>query len=386
MIAAVAITVLGLAIGSVITQTTGYRLGGVIVVPLLAVYTLYSFAALPLFLVSGVVAYYLVGGIRSHTLIHGRQLLLTSLAVGATVPIASFALFEFWNVFGSAVEIAFFGAILPGIAAYNYHKLDPDERRADVLYSGGLLIGLIAFGASIVNPTFATQLDTGLASILFAPGSDIAQFRHSVRGTPGTAAVLDQMWMLVLLGTGLVLSEWANSRWGVRLGGLVAMPLLVALSLSNSWALGVYIVALAAVYAAITLVNAGTLVYGRALLSTGLIAAMTVGALVASLAPVVTGFTLYFVVLLAGVGAYNFHRVAPAERFASVSLSAGTYATLLIGTRSFVDPTSEGILATVSAVEVALLLVTLALSAYWVMTLERRRWTVSKRHARGTLS
>lgn len=386
MIGAAAITILGLVIGSVITQATGYRLGGVIVVPLLAVYTLYSFAALPLFLVSGVVAYYLVGGIRSYTLIHGRQLLLTSLVVGSTVPIASFALFEIWNVFGSAVEIAFFGAILPGIAAYNYHKLDPEERRADMLYSGGLLIGLIAFGASIVNPTFATQLDTGLASVLFAPSSDIAQLRHSVRGTPGTAAVLGQMWMLVLLGTGLVLSEWANSRWGVRLGGLVAMPLLVALSLSNNWALGVYIVALAVVYATITLVNAGTLVYGRALLSAGLIAAMTVGALVALFAPVVTGFTLYFVVLLAGVGAYNFHRVAPAERLESVGLSAGTYATLLIGTRFFVDPTSEGILATVSALEVSLLLVTLALSAYWVMTLERRRWTVSKQHSRGTLS
>ncbi|APX96872.1 poly-gamma-glutamate biosynthesis protein PgsC/CapC [Natronorubrum daqingense] len=386
MFAAAAVTILGLVIGSIITQETGYRLGGVIVVPLLAVYSLYSFAALPLFLVSGVVAYYLVGIIRSRTLVHGRQLLVTSLLVGAIVPVGSFALFGSWNVFGSAVEIAFFGAILPGIAAYNYHKLDADQRRADVLYSAGLLAGLIAFGAAIVNPTIATQLESGIASILFAPASDIAQFRQAVRGTPGTEAVLGQLWMLFLLGAGLLVAEWANSRWGVRLGGLIAIPLLVALSLSNAWAIGVYALALVIVYATITLVNASTLVYGRALLSVGLIAAMTVGALVASIAPVVTGFTLYFVVLLAGVGAYNFHRVAPAERLASVSLSVGTFAALLVGTRLFVEPTSAGVLTEPTTVELTVLAAAISLGIYWTLTLEGRRLAVSKRHARGMFS
>jgi hypothetical protein len=386
MIAAAAITILGLAIGIAITQHLGLRLGGVIVVPLLAVYSLYSFAALPLFLVSGVVAYYLVGAIRSHTLIHGRQLLLTSLGIGAIVPISIFALFGVWDLFGSAAEIAFFGAILPGIAAYNYHKLDPADRRTDMLLSGGLLAGLIAFGASIVNPTFATQFDTGMASILFAPGSDIAEARHAVRGVATSESVLDRMWMLVLLGGGLAISELANARWGVRLGGLIAMPLLVALSLGNSWALGVYLVALAAVYTTITLINTATLIYGRALLSLGLITAMATGTLIASISPVVTGFALYFVVLLAGVGAYNFHRVAPAERLEAVGLSAGVFAALLIGTRMFVEAPSDGLLATVSVLELSLLVGAIALGAYCISTLEQRRWTVSKHHSREVLS
>lgn len=50
MIAALSITILGVLIGVGIAGMTGLRMDGVIVVPLLAMYSLYTFAALPLFL------------------------------------------------------------------------------------------------------------------------------------------------------------------------------------------------------------------------------------------------------------------------------------------------------------------------------------------------
>lgn len=386
MIAAAVITIVGIGISIGVTQLTGLRMGGVIVIPLLAVYSLYSFWALPLFLISAVIAYCLVGLIRNHTLIHGRQLLLTSLGVGAVAPIGSALLFETWNIFDSTIEIAFFGTILPGIAAYNYHKLDIEQRRKDVLVSGGTLVGLLVFGASFVNPTFATQFNPSLTSILFTSASDIAQYRQAVRGSVAPTTMLDRAWTLLLLLAGLGISELAHARWGVRMGGLIAIPLLVVLSLTNVWALGVYLVGLAVVYAAITAINALTLVYGRVLLSLGIITAMGYGMLVASYFPVVTGFSLYFTVILTGVGAYNFHRIAPAERTQSVALSAGLFSLLLAGSRGFIDPTPAGALTTVSTGDLLLLLGTICLGIYCAYLLEERRRTIAAHHSRGILT
>ncbi|ELZ02160.1 hypothetical protein C480_17547 [Natrialba aegyptia DSM 13077] len=381
MIAAALVMIVGLAIGAVVTHMTGLRLGGVIVAPLLAVYSLYSFVALPMFLISGAIAYCLVGIIRARTLIYGRQLLLTSLVVGAITPITAHVIISSWSL--GISEMAFFGAVLPGITAYNYHKLEPEDRWSDLALSGGLVAGLIVFGAAIVNPTVATQLGSGLTSVLFTPGSDIAAFRDAIQGVPSSGGVVGQIWLIVLLGFGLLISEAAHSRWGVRLGGLVAVPLLATMALTNAWTVGVYVIVLSATFTAITAINRLTLIYGRALLNLGLIISMMSGILIASATTTVSGFTLFFVVLLSGVGAYNFHRVAPAERFESLSLSAGLFASLLVGIRLFIDPTADGLLADPSVPEISVIVSVLVLAAYCVWTLEQRRMTVAKHHARG---
>ncbi|WP_323173222.1 poly-gamma-glutamate biosynthesis protein PgsC/CapC [Natrialba sp. PRR66] len=373
--------IIGLATGAIVTQATGLRLGGVIVTPLLAVYSLYSFDALPMFLVSAVIAYYLVGIIRAHTLIHGRQLLLTSLGVGAITPVVFSIIITTWSP--GTPEMAFFGSILPGITAYNYHKLEPEERWSDVVLSCGLVTSLIVFGAAIVNPTVATELGSGMTSVLFSSGSDIAAFRGAIQGAPAAESVISKMWMLILLGLGLLASEMSRSRWGVRLGGLIAIPILVTLSLANAWTVIMYLLVLAVSFASITAINRLTLIYGRALLSIGLISSMMCGILVAATTAIISGFTLFFVVLLSGVGAYNFHRVAPAERLESLGLSAGLFGSLLVGTRLFIDPTADGLLNDPSVLEVSAIISVLILAAYCIWTLEQRRVTVAKYHARG---
>lgn len=383
MIAAVAITVLGLLLGIGIVQRTGLRVGGVIVVPLLAVYSLYTIAALPLFVLSTVIAYIGVGLIRNRTLIHGRQLLLASLGVGVTVPLISTVVFEIWPLFDSLAEIAFIGTILPGIAAYNFHKIGTEDRLTDIAVSFGVLGGLMTFGAALVNPTLATSVSPGLTSILFTPSSDIAQFNGAVRGAVATATFLPREPTVLLLLAGLVASESAHSRWGVRTGGLIAVPLLVVLALTNVWTIPVYLAGLAVVYGAINLIHRQTLLYGRVLLSLGLVVSMLYVVVVAAVLSTVTGFLLYFTAILAGVGAYNYHMVAPAERLESAALAAGLFSALIAVTRVLVEPTEVGALATVSSIHIVVLGGSVIGACYAMYRLEQRRRPVARHHSRG---
>ncbi|WP_336343191.1 poly-gamma-glutamate biosynthesis protein PgsC/CapC [Halalkalicoccus ordinarius] len=219
MLVAALISIIGIVLGIAIVEKTGLRMGGVIVVPVLAVYSLYTFTALPLFLLSAAIAYVLVGLIRQRTLIYGRQLLIASLGVGAIVPVLATLTFDLWTAVDSVVEIAFVGTILPGIAVYNYHKLDEDQKTTDIAISLGALAGLIVLGAALVNPTLATRLSPGAASVLFTPGSDIAAVRGAVQGEVVMTTHLSRSVLLALIGLGVALSEAAQGRWGIRMGG-----------------------------------------------------------------------------------------------------------------------------------------------------------------------
>lgn len=386
MVAIAILTILGILLGIVLTQKTGLRMGGVIVVPLLVVYSLYTFEALPLFLGTAILAYFAVSLVRKHTLIYGRQLLLVSLGTGAIIPLASVLIFDVWHIFRSGAEIAFFGTILPGIAVYNYHEVGAEDRRTDILTSLAAVAGLLLVGALLVRPTFATELSPRTTSILFTPASDIAQMNNAVRGNFAPTTALDRSWSLVLLFTGLVISETLYSRWGVRMPGLIAVPLLVILSLTNTWALRVFVVTASVIYITITLINYLTLIYGRVLLSIGLITGMICSIIVSVYFPVISGFTLYFTVLLAGIGAFNLHRVAPPERINAIALSTGLFAALLGVVRLFFKPDALGILTTVSLSYSVLLLGLIGVGGYSAYRLEKRRQPVAKHHARGTIA
>lgn len=383
MLVAALISIIGLVLGIAIVEKTGLRMGGVIVVPVLAVYSLYTFTALPLFLLSAAIAYVLVGLIRRRTLIHGRQLLIASLGVGAIMPVLATLTFDLWTAVDSVVEIAFVGTILPGIAVYNYHKLDENQKTTDIAISLGALAGLIILGAALVNSTLATRLSPGAASILFTPGSDIAAVRGAVQGEVARTTYHSRDTILMLIGPGIALSEAAQGRWGIRMGGLIAIPLLVVFALTNSATVPVYAVGILIAYAAATAINRLALVYGRVLLSLTLVVSMLYASVVAVVMPVVSGFLLYFVAILAGVGAYNFHRVSPPERLESVAVSVGLFTVLLAGTRLVFEPTSAGVLGSVTMVHGALFVAVLAATAYSGYDLERRRSTAADRHARG---
>lgn len=383
MLVAALITIIGILLGIAIVEKTGLRMGGVIVVPVLAVYSLYTFSALPLFLLSAAIAYVLVGLIRERTLIHGRQLLVVSLGVGAIVPVLTTITFTVWAPFDSVAELAFVGTILPGIAVYNYHKLDEDQKITDIAISLGVLAGLVVLGAVLVSPTLATRLSPSTASVLFTPGSDIAALRRAVQGDVALTTYLSREALLVLIGLGVALSESAQARWGIRMGGLIAIPLLVVFALTHAAVLPVYVGGILTAYAAATAINRLTLIYGRVLLSLALVVSMLYAAAIAVVLPVVSGFLLYFTAILAGVGAYNFHRVSSPERLQSIAISVGLFTILLAGTRLVIEPTSAGVLNSITTMHFALFVGILTVTMYTAYDLETRRRTVARYHARG---
>ncbi|MFC6721036.1 poly-gamma-glutamate biosynthesis protein PgsC/CapC [Natrialbaceae archaeon GCM10025896] len=342
MLAAALITIFGLAAGIASVQQNGLRMGGVIVVPLLAVYTLYSVVSLPLFLFSFGVAIVGVGWLHERTLIHGRTQLLASIAIGAVVPLLITAIFGLWG-HSSVSDIAFVSTILPGLAAYNYHQLDPEKRPYDLALSAGVLIALFLFGVIMVSPTLADRLGTGLTSVLFSPGSDIAAARGATTGTVPETTVLSDAGVLTVIAVGMLGIEAAHARYGLRLGGLVALPLVVVLALTNWWAIPVYAIGVALIFGVATAVHHLTLVYGRVLLSLSLVAAMVYALVIAALGVIpISGFQLYFAAMFAGIGAYNLHLVAPTERGEAAALGAGLFVLLLGVSRIAVSPAETG--------------------------------------------
>lgn len=371
--------------GIVVVQRTGLRMSGVLVVPLLAVYSLYTFAALPLFLASAAFAYFGVGVIQERTLIYGRQLLIVCLALGAALPLAITLVPGFGELLGPSSASVFFGTIIPGMAAYNFHALDAENRLIDLGVSTAALVGLLLVGAGLVSRTVAAALDPTLTSILFTPASDVARLRGAVRVNAMPTTSVTRELSLAVIFVGLALSEAVDARWGIRTGGLIAVPLLVVFSLSNAWVLPVYLVGAATVYASLRLFNAMTLVYGRVLLSLGLVTALVYAATVAAFTTTVVGFLLYFTAILAGVGAYNFHLVAPAERTNTAAVTAGLFALVLSGSRLLVEPPEIGALSSVTAVHALLIAGGLAAAGYAAYGLERRRRSIAPHHARGYL-
>lgn len=65
------LAVVGLLGVAVTTQFTGYRLGGAITVPVLAMYTLKNVLMLPVFVLSTIAAYIGLWYLRQRTLIYG---------------------------------------------------------------------------------------------------------------------------------------------------------------------------------------------------------------------------------------------------------------------------------------------------------------------------
>lgn len=385
MIIATSILVIGLLTGILLVQRTGLRMGGVIVVPLLAVYSLYSFIALPFFLGSAIFAYVGLGVLQEYTLIHGRQRLLVCLVLGALLPVINSLFLGVGSNYADSSLPVFFGTIIPGMAAYNFHALDPENRGADLLMSLAVLVGLLVVGGALVDPIFTGRLDPRLTSILFTPASDIAHFRDAVRGNVMQTTATSAGVAFVLMFIGVLLSEAANARWGIRMGGLIAIPLLVTFSFSNAWIIPVYLLGTVVTYLSLRLINYLTLVYGRILLTVGLITAFLYGSLVTVFTTVTFGYLLFFTSLLAGVGAYNFHLVPPVERGHAILASVGMFGLLAAGSRLVVQPAEGGILSSITTAHVIILIVGLAVSAWGIYELERRRRPVARHHARGIL-
>ncbi len=374
MLIVTAVMLLGLIGGIVASQIGGLRLGGVVIVPLFAVYTLRSFGTFPVLLMSVIGSYASVGIAKRRLILYGRPVFVIAVVTGGLVPLFVYLFVTSGSGPQSVVsELGFIGSVLPGIAAYNFHRLPREERILDALWSLALLLLLVVVGIGLVIGVGLTPLSTITPAVLLAPDSAIAHAFGLVVESSSHPTILPFPRELALLGLGLFLSEAARSRWGLRVGGLIVLPLLVLFALRNAWLLPLFVLTALLAYLGIQALHSWTLIYGRALLSVGVILGLLTTISVVNLLGFSNGLLPFFTGILGGVGAYNVHVVAPAERRSSVLVAAGFFVILAGGARLVLRPIPGGFLEQVGVVHLVAGVVVLGLAAWEGYRLEAIR-------------
>jgi hypothetical protein len=331
VIVAVAVTGLGVLAVGVVTQLFGYRTGGTIAIPVVAVYSLKNALMLPIFLLSTLIAYFGLSVVKRRTLIYGRDELLAAMAIGSGVPLA--ILVGFWTALPESLRsVVFIGSILPGLAAYNYHQIKPEFRRYDLLTTALLLVTLLAVGWTLVSPSLSNTLGGLTPPVLYSQTADVARFKDAVVVERLEPTILERPAAVLLFLAGVALSERIRSRYGVRTG-MVAMALLAIYALADVWLLVLYLAVLAVAYAGLKTVHYVTLLYGRVLISAATVTALLAVLPLSTWLPISRGLSAYFVAILAGVNAYSWHVTAPAQRVLFVPLQAGSFLFLVVLTQ-----------------------------------------------------
>jgi len=353
MLIATTLTILGLLGGITVAQLRGLRLGGVLVVPLGAVYLLWSFSSAPVFLLSIVAAYASLWIVKRRLLWFGRSLFIVAVIVGSLVPVLVFFFSSGYLTGRSIASIEFVLSILPGIAGYNLHRLSTEERYLDALWGLATLLLLVVVGIALVIGVGLSPLAGFLPPVLLGSQSDIAiAFGLEVSRQP-LPVLASRRLVVGIISGGLVVSEVIRSRYGLRIGGVVVVPLVVLMSFRNAWMFPLWAVTTVLAFLGIRLLNWWTLLYGRVVLSMGVIFGLLASISFAPVIPIRHGLLPFFVGIFGGVSAYNIHLVSPPERTASVLVTI----TVLVGTaavgRFFIVPAPTGTLTTVSAIHVA---------------------------------
>ncbi|PSQ18322.1 hypothetical protein BRD00_05535 [Halobacteriales archaeon QS_8_69_26] len=356
---AVLVLVVGFLAVATVTQLFGYRLGGTITVPVLAVYTLWEFVTLPVFLLSTVTAYVGLSLFRRRTLVYGRDELVAAILVGSLVPLGMFLILL---EAGSAVgDVAFIGSILPGLAAYNYYRLDPELRRGDLLATVGLFVALFGLGWLLVSPDLVVRYGLATPPVLFSRTADVAQYRAAVVDRALVPVVVPRAIAVSLFAAGFALSEVFRERYGVRVG--VIVPVLLALYLlANRWLLVMYVIAGVFAFGFAQTVHYLTLRYGRVLLGVTIAVAVSTVVPLSLTFPVERGLSAIFVGILAGVTAYNAHASPPIERRLVVPLQLAVFVPSLLVARLFGPPVDRGVPETLGPTTLAVAGLLLALS------------------------
>ena len=331
MIVAVIVTAFGLLAVAGLTQVYGYRLGGTIAIPILAVYTLKSFVMLPIYVLSAVVAYLGLGLLKNKTLIYGRAELIYAILIGSLIPVTIFLTFGFLiqDLFQTVV---FIGSILPGLAAYNYHQLDDETRYWDLLTAAVVFVCLFGLGWFLVSAEFAPTLATAAPITLYSRTADVATWKGVAVNEPLSPVILPRLVTVLLFAVGMLLSERVRERYDIRIG-VVSVALLAIFSLADRRLVYLYICLITISYIAIQVIHRSSLLYGRVLVGIGA-AFGIVAAIPLSIELAITrGLSAFFVGILAGVNAYNVHVAQPASRRLFVPLQFGSFVFLLCLTR-----------------------------------------------------
>lgn len=344
MLVAITLTIVGLLGGITGAQLRGYRLGGVLIVPLFAIYTLRSFGTFPVLMLSVIGGYVSVWIVKRRLLLFGRQIFVISIVTSALVPLFVYVFIDLgFGPEGVVGQLGFIGSVLPGIAVYNFHRLPEERRILDAVWGMALLLFLVVVGIGLVIVVGLTALWTVTPPVLLGPESDIARaFGLTVADTP-RPVVLPYPEELTMLSLGLAMSEGVRSRLGVRVGGLIVLPLLVLFVFREAWLLPLYVLTATAAYVGIQLLHRWTLIYGRVLLSMGVVFSLLVAVSVVNLMPIANGLLPFFTGILGGVGAYNIHTVAPTERYSSTLIAVGGFTLLAAIGRLLVTPLPDGL-------------------------------------------
>ena len=327
MLVAAGITAFGLLLVGIISQLFGYRLGGTIAIPVLAVYTLKNAWMLPIFVLSTILAYLGLRIVKQRTLLYGRDELLVAMGIGSGVPLL--LLVGFGSLFPESLRsVVFIGSILPGLAAYNYHQLKPEYRTYDLLTATGLYVGLVACGWLLITPELATTLGEVTPPALYTTTTDVAVYKNAALQTELEPTILARPVAVGLFVFGLLISERVRGRYGLRMG-LIALPLLAIYALASKWLVLLYVVMLGLSFGFLSLVHYVTLLYGRVLISTTTAFALIAAIPITLLLPITRGLSAYFVAILAGIGAYNWHTAPGPKRRLFIPLQLGTFAVML---------------------------------------------------------
>jgi len=331
MIVAVIVTAFGLLAVAGLTQVYGYRLGGTIAIPILAVYTLKSFVMLPIYVLSTIVAYLGLGLLKDKTLIYGRGELIYAILIGSLIPVAIFLTFGFLiqDIFQSVV---FIGSILPGLAAYNYHQLDGEIRRWDLLTAAVLFACLFGLGWFLVSAEFAPTLATAAPITLYSRTADVATWKGVAVNEPLSPVILPRLITVLLFAAGMLLSERVRDRYDIRIG-VISVALLAIFSLADRRLIYLYVCLIVISYIAVQVTHRFSLLYGRVLVSIGAAFAIVAAVPLSIELGVTRGLSAFFVGILAGVNAYNVHVAQPASRWLFVPLQFGSFVFLLGLTR-----------------------------------------------------
>lgn len=373
MLAAIAIMLVGIGLVAVASQRGGYRLGGVMVLPLLTIYTLREPLSPVVFAVATVAAWLSLWALREFTLAHGRRVFLVAVVVGALVSIlVAFAVAR--TVLGSFVvaDAEVVGSIFPGIAAYNLMRVSPDQRSREVVgmvAAFGLLLGV-----GVVALSALSAIRTPTPPFLLLPTSEAPGLLGlAVEGTPTMQLVPGWLAVLLLL-VDVVVYELIRARYDVRLAGIILIPLTAVFSVQFGATVVLYAVGATVAFFLLSVVHWLTLLYGRNLLAVGLSAGLCFALLVGLVAPMsIPGPTLFFIGLFVGIGAYNLHRVAPPERPANIRLSAGLFVVFYAALLAVVEVPPPGFAADLTPWHVALGVVVFGLGAWELWRLERTK-------------
>lgn len=363
MLISVFLAVIGILSVIILTQFFGYRLGGVIVVPVLAVYTCKNFLMLPLFLAGFIIAYLGLRYLQKNTMIYGREELVATLLLGSVLPVIG--LFFIKGVGYDLTDVVFFGSILPGLAAYNYSRIKPEYRIHDIMASIGIFIGLIAAAWFLVTPSISESIGTLTPPILFSSTSDLAVMKNAVVDIQPVPAMIDRFSAFVLFMVSLVLSESVRKTTGIRVG-VVSMAILAIFSLENRWFFLLYFVNLFVSYIGIVMIQKATMIYGRNLIGLGACISLLLTVPFVLFFPVSRGLSVFFLGLIAGLNAYNLHVTAPAERKLFIPLQISLLAPLIALAASLGEGQPQGLFHEFGTVQLLVVALGAAISIAFV--------------------